>query len=154
MFIIKVYLPFILPDDDRHFLAYLMPVAASSMVLAGFVGVEMALLAGALIALLAAFAAVLLLDVTVVGIAGTLDVARIALASGIAGAAGVFAVRNAERLGQFLVGGALVALGVMTVLVATWLIDPDRRVAATCRGCCWPRAPTAASAPSSAPASS
>jgi putative nucleotidyltransferase with HDIG domain len=84
----------------------------------------MALLSGALIALLAAFAAVLLLDVTVVGIAGTLDVARIVLASGIAGAAGAFAVRNAERLGQFLVGGALVALGVMTVLVATWLIDP------------------------------
>jgi hypothetical protein len=124
VFIVKVYLPFILPDEDRHFLSFLMPVAASSMVLAGFVGVEMALLAGAMIALLAAFATVLLLDVTVVGIAGTLDVARIVLASGIAGCAGAFAVRNAERLGQFLVGGALVALGVMTVLVATWLIDP------------------------------
>jgi len=124
VFIMKAYLPFILPDQDRHFLSFLMPVAASSMVLAGFVGVEMALLSGALIALLAAFATVLLLDVTVVGIAGTLDVARIVLASGIAGAAGAFAVRNAERLGQFLVGGALVGLAVMTVLVATWLIDP------------------------------
>jgi len=124
VFIMKAYLPFILPDQDRHFLSFLMPVAASSMVLAGFVGVEMALLSGALIALLAAFATVLLLDVTVVGIAGTLDVARIVLASGIAGAAGAFAVRNAERLGQFLLGGALVGLAVMTVLVATWLIDP------------------------------
>jgi putative nucleotidyltransferase with HDIG domain len=124
VFIVKVYLPFILPDQDRHFLGFLMPVAASSMVLAGFVGVEMALLSGAMIALLAAFAAVLLLDVTVVGIAGTLDVARIVLASGVAGAAGAFAVRNADRLSQFLLGGALVALGVLTVLVATWLIDP------------------------------
>ena len=124
VFIMKVYLPFILPDENRHFLGFLMPVAASSMVLAGFVGLEMALLSAAMIALLAAFATVLLLDVTVVGVAGTLDVARIVLASGIAGAAGVFAVRNADRLGQFLLGGALVALGVMTVLLATWLIDP------------------------------
>jgi hypothetical protein len=126
VFIVKVYLPFILPDEQRHFLGFLMPVAASSMVLAGFVGVEVALLSGALIALLAAFATVLLLDVTVVGIAGTLDVARIVLASGIAGAAGAFAVRQADRLSQFLLGGALVALAIISVLLATWLIDPAR----------------------------
>ena len=126
VFIVKVYLPFILPDEQRHFLGFLMPVAASSMVVAGFVGVEVALLAAAMIALLATFATVLLLDVTVVGIAGTLDVARIVLASGIAGAAGAFAVRQADRLSQFLLGGALVALAIISVLLATWLIDPAR----------------------------
>src|SRR3990170_1481915 len=63
IFIMKAYLPLILPDEERHFLAYIMPVAASSMVLAGFVGAELALLAASLIALLAAFAAVILLDV-------------------------------------------------------------------------------------------
>jgi len=126
VFIMKLYLPFILPDEDRHFLAYLLPVAAAAMVLAGFVGAELALLASSLIAFLAAFAAVLLLDATVVGLAGTLDIARIALASGIAGAAGVFAVRNVERLVQFLLGGVVVGLSVLSVLVATWLIDPGR----------------------------
>ena len=126
VFIMKLYLPFILPDEDRHFLAYLLPVAAAAMVLAGFVGAELALLASSIIAFLAAFAAVLLLDVTVVGLAGTLDVARIALASGVAGAAGVFAVRNAERIAQFLLGGLVVGLSVLAVLVATWLIDPSR----------------------------
>ena len=95
VFIMKIYLPFILPDEDRHFLAYLLPVAAASMVLAGFVGAELALLASTIIAFLASFAAVLLLDVTVVGLAGSLDVARIAISTGVAGAAGVFAVRNA-----------------------------------------------------------
>jgi putative nucleotidyltransferase with HDIG domain len=126
VFIMKVYLPFILPDENRHFLGFLMPVAASSMLLAGFVGVEMALLGGVLIALLAAFTAVLLLDVTVVGVVGTLDVARIVLAFGISAAAGAFAVRNADRLTQFLLGGALVGGSVMAVLVALWLIDPVR----------------------------
>jgi cyclic-di-AMP phosphodiesterase PgpH len=126
VFIMKVYLPFILPDEHRHFLGFLMPAAASSMLLAGFVGVEMALLAGVLIALLAAFTAVLLLDVTVVGVAGTLDVARIVLAFGISACAGAFAVRNADRLTQFLLGGVLVAIGVMTTLIAVWLIDPVR----------------------------
>ncbi len=124
VFIMKVYLPFILPDEDRHFLGFVMPVAASSMLLAGFVGVEMALLGGVLVALLAAFTAVLLLDVTVVGVAGTLDVARIVLAFGVAAAAGAFAVRNADRLAQFLLGGALVGGSVMAVLFAIWLIDP------------------------------
>jgi hypothetical protein len=124
VFVMKIYLPFILPDDDRHFLGFLMPAAASSMLLAGFVGVEMALLGGVLIALLAAFTAVLLLDVTVVGVAGTLDVARIVLAFGVSGAAGAFAVRNADRLTQFLLGGALVAASIMAVLFAIWLIDP------------------------------
>ena len=126
VFIMKLYLPFILPDEDRHFLAYLLPVAAASMVLAGFVGAELALLASTIIAFLAAFAAVLLLDATVVGLAGTLDIARIAIASGVAGAAGVFAVRNAERIVQFLVGGVVVGLSVLAVLIATWLIDPGR----------------------------
>jgi putative nucleotidyltransferase with HDIG domain len=126
VFVMKVYLPFILPDEDRHFLGFLMPAAASSMLLAGFVGIEMALLGGVLIALLAAFSAVLLLDVTVVGVAGTLDIARIVLAFGVSTAAGVFAVRNADRLAQFLLGGALVAASVMAVLFALWLIDPVR----------------------------
>ena len=128
VFIMKVYLPFILPDEDRHFLGFLMPAAASSMLLAGLVGIEMALLGGVLIALLAAFTAVLLLDVTVIGVAGTLDVARIVLAFGISTAAGVFAVRNADRLTQFLLGGVMVAASVAAVLFAIWLIDPVREV--------------------------
>jgi cyclic-di-AMP phosphodiesterase PgpH len=126
VFIMKVYLPFILPDENRHFLGFLMPVAASSMLLAGFIGVEMALLGGVLVALLAAFTAVLLLDITVVGVASTLDVARIALAFGISALAGAFAVRSADRLTQFLLGGALVAVSVLAVLFALWLIDPVR----------------------------
>lgn len=128
VFILKLYLPFIFPDEERHFLAYLLPVAVSAMVLAGFIGAELALLASGLIAFLSAFVAVLLLDVTVVGLAGTLEIARITLAAGVAGAAGVFAVRNAERISQFLLGGVVVGVSVFSVLIATWLIDPSREL--------------------------
>jgi putative nucleotidyltransferase with HDIG domain len=127
VFIIKAYLPLILPDDERHFLAYILPVSVSSMVLAGFVGAEVALMGAAMIAFLTAFIAVLLLDVTVVGIAGSLEIARLALVSGIAAAAGVFAVRNAERLAHFLVGGLFVGVCTFAILVATWLLDPNRQ---------------------------
>ena len=128
VFVMKVYLPLILPDGDRHFLSFAMPLSVASMVVAGFIGAEVALLCAAMIAMLAAFAAVLLVDVTFVGIAGALDVARIALVSGIAGAAGVFAIRNAERLTQFLLGGLVVGVSVMVTLSATWLIDPNHEV--------------------------
>ena len=128
VFIIKAYLPLILPDDERHFLAYILPVSVSSMVLAGFVGAEVALMGAAMVAFLAAFIAVLLLDVTVVGIAVSLEIARLALVSGIAGAAAVFAVRNAERLAHFLVGGLLVGFSTFAILVATWLLDPNREL--------------------------
>jgi putative nucleotidyltransferase with HDIG domain len=98
------------------------------MVVAGFIGAEVALLCAAVIALLAAFAAVLLLDVSVIGIGGSIDIVRIALVSGIGGAAGVFAVRNAERLVQFLIGGLLVAVSALITISATWLIDPSREL--------------------------
>jgi putative nucleotidyltransferase with HDIG domain len=129
VFVVKVLSPLVLPDDDRHFLAYVIPVSASPMVLAGLVGAEVALFAGALVALMAAFAAVLVLDVTVVGMAGTLDVARIVLVFGISAAAGVFSVRNAERLAQFLVGGFYVGMTCIAVLMSLWLIDPERDLA-------------------------
>jgi putative nucleotidyltransferase with HDIG domain len=126
VFLIKTFLPLVLPDEERHFLAYVVPVAAASMVVSGLVGIEMALLVASLIALLSAFAAVLLTDASLVSIAGTLDVVRIALVCGISGATGVFAVRSAERLGHFLIGGSVVGLSAAAVLVATWLIDPER----------------------------
>ena len=128
VFVIKVYLPLILPDEDRHFLAFILPVAVSSMVLAGFIGAGVALLAAAMIALLTAFVAVLLLDVTVVGLTGSLEIARLALVSGIAGAAGAFAVRNADRLARFLLGGLAVGVSIFAILSSTWLLDPNHQI--------------------------
>src|SRR5207342_2739223 len=42
VFIMKIFVPLVLPDDQRHFLAYVLPVSAASMVLAGLIGADLA----------------------------------------------------------------------------------------------------------------
>jgi hypothetical protein len=126
VFAMKFYLPLILPDDSRHFLAFLLPVAAAPMVVAGAVGVEIALVVAIGIASLASFSAVYLSDLTVVGLVGTVDLARLALAFGFGGVAGVLAIRSAERFSHYLQGGLSVGIATLSVLAATWLIDPNR----------------------------
>lgn len=128
VFAMKLYLPFILPDDSRHFLVYLLPIAAAPMVVAGVVGAEVALVVGIAIALLVSFAAVYLSDLTVVGLVGTVDLVRLVLACGFAGVAGVLAIRTADRFGHYLLGGLLVGASIFGVLAASWLIDPNREV--------------------------
>lgn len=126
VFAMKLYLPFILPDDERHFLAYMMPLAAAAMMICGLIGLELALIVAVVTAMLAAFAAVYLADLTVVGLAGSLEVLRLGLAFGFGGAAAVFAVRNADRFSHFLLGGIAGAAAIMAVLTATWLMDARR----------------------------
>jgi putative nucleotidyltransferase with HDIG domain len=126
LFAMKLYLPLILPDDSRHFLVFLMPLAAAPMVVAGIVGAEIALIVAVAITLLSSFAAVYLSDLTVVGLVGTVDLVRLVLAFGLGGLAGVLAIRSADRFTHYLIGGIAIGLGTMAVLVATWLIDPNR----------------------------
>jgi putative nucleotidyltransferase with HDIG domain len=126
VFAMKFYLPLILPDEDRHFLVFVMPLAAAAMVVTGIVGAELALVTAIAIALLATFGAVYLADLTVVGLAGTVDLVRLAVASGFAGVAAVISLRSVERFSHYLIGGFAVAVSVFAVLTATWLIDPNR----------------------------
>ncbi len=126
VFAMKLYLPLILPDDSHHFLAFLLPVAAAPMVVAGAVGAELALVVAVGIALLASFSAVYLSDLTVVGLVGAVDLVRLALAYGFGGVAGVLAIRSADRFSHYLLGGFAVGVTVFAVLASTWLIDPNR----------------------------
>ncbi len=128
VFVMKFYLPLILPDDSRHFLAYIMPLAAASMVVAAIVGAELALVVAVAIALLATFSAVYLADLTVVGLVGTVDLVRLVLTSTFAGLAGVLSVRSADRFSHYLLGGFAIGVSAFAVLTATWLIDPNREV--------------------------
>jgi putative nucleotidyltransferase with HDIG domain len=124
----KLYMPLILPDDERRFLAYLLPLAAAGMVLCALAGTQIAIVVAGAVALLSTFAAVYLADLTVIGIAGVIDVVRLALTGGLGAVAGVLVVRNADRLSHFLLGGIVVALTVMGALAATWLVDPNREL--------------------------
>jgi putative nucleotidyltransferase with HDIG domain len=123
----KLYLPLILPDDSRHFLAYMLPLAAAPMLLAALLEAQLAVAGVALLTGLLTFTAVYLPDLSGVAATGPLDSLRMALVTGFGGLAGVFAVYQAERLNRHLVAGAAVAVTVMAVLMGVWLLDAERR---------------------------
>jgi len=123
----KLYLPLILPDQSRHFLAYMLPLAAAPMLLATLLEAQLAVAVVALLTALLTFTAVYLPDLSGVAATGPLDSLRMALITGFGGLAGTFAVYRAERLNRNLVAGAVVAVTVMAVLMGVWLLDAERR---------------------------
>ena len=123
----KLYLPLILPDDSRHFLAYMLPLAAAPMLLATLLEAQLAVAVVALLTALLTFTAVYLPDLSGVAATGPLDSLRMALVTGFGGLAGIFTVYRAERLNRHLVAGAVVAATVMTMLMGVWLLDAERR---------------------------
>jgi len=124
----KLYLPLVLPDHDRHFLAYALPLAAVSMVLVAFLEAQVAVVVAAVLAALVTFVVVYLPDVSPAVASSPLDALRAATVYGFGGVAGALAVHRAERLNRYLLAGILVALVSLTMLVATWFLDLDREI--------------------------
>ncbi len=126
VFFAKVYFSLILPDEDRHFLAYVLPVAAGPMLVGALletgVGVLVAGLAGALVAL----AAVFLPEASLIQSVGALDTLRLLLVYGFSSLAGVFVIDRAERLQRYLGASFAIALVAFVALLATWFVDSDR----------------------------
>jgi len=123
----KLYLPLILPDESRHFLAYMLPLAAAPMLLAALLEAQLAVAVVALLAALLTFTAVYLPDLSGVTAMGSLDSLRIVLVTGFGGLAGVLSIYRGERLNRYLGAGLAVTATVMAVLVGAWLLDVDRR---------------------------
>jgi len=123
----KLYFPLIFPDESRHFLAYLLPLAAAPMLLATLLEAQLAMAVVALLAALLTFTVAYLPDLSGVAATGSLDSLRVVLVTGFGGLAGVFAVYRAERLNRHLVAGVVVATTVMAVLMGAWLLDAERR---------------------------
>jgi putative nucleotidyltransferase with HDIG domain len=123
----KVYLPLTFPDESRHFMAYLLPLAAAPMLLATLLEAQLAVAVVALLTAVLAFTVSYLPDLSGVAATEPLDLLRVVLVTGFGGLAGVFAVYRAERLNRHLVAGVLVAITVMAVLMAAWLLDVERR---------------------------
>ena len=122
----KLYFPLIFPDESRHFLAYMLPLAAAPMLLATLLEAQLAVAVVALLTALLTFTAVYLPDLSGIAATGPLDSLRMALVTGFGGLAGTFAVYRAEKLNRNLVAGAVVAVTVMAVLMGVWLLDAER----------------------------
>ena len=125
----KLYLPLVLPDTQRRFLAYVLPVAAVPMVIAALFEAPFAILAALISMVLVAFTALYLPDVSgIVGLTASQPM-QLAGACLFGSLAGVFTVHRAERLSRFYLAGIAVAAGVFLGLVMFWLLDGSRRPA-------------------------
>jgi len=122
----KVYFSLVLPDEDQRFLAYFLPLATVSMLIATLLEARLAVLVGLVQAALMMFAVVSLPDISLVGTIDPLDVGRVFLVYGLAAVVGAFAVERAMRTNQYLIGGVLVSIVALAVLFSLWLLEPER----------------------------
>ncbi len=124
----KLYIPLILPDHQRHFLAYALPLAAVPMLIAALVEGQLALIVAAMLAALVTFVVAYLPDVSAAATSSPLDALRALGVYGFGGAAGALTVYRAERLNRYALAGLVVALVSMAVLGAVWFLDLDRKL--------------------------
>jgi putative nucleotidyltransferase with HDIG domain len=124
----KFYLPLVLPDEHRYFLAFVLPIAAAPILIAALLETDVAVVLAGVIGVLAAFISTFLPNVSLVSSVGPLDTLRLMLVYGVAPLTGIFLVHHADRLNRYLTSGIAVALTSYGVLVATWFIDVDRRI--------------------------
>ncbi len=115
----------LLPDLDRHFLAYAMPLAAAPIAAAVLLDVTTALVVTVVLASIAAFVTLYLPDVEF-GAAGQIEAARMWLAVVAGSLAGVAVAARADRLQRYLAAGFASALAAGAALLLFWLLDPDR----------------------------
>ena len=123
----KLYMPLVLPDHERHFLAYALPLAAVPMLLAALVEGQLAIVVAGVLASLVTFVVIYLPDVSPSMTSTSLDALRALGVYGFGGVVGALSVHKAERLNRYALGGLLVAVVSVAVLGAVWFLDVDRK---------------------------
>ena len=122
----KLYMPLVLPDHQRHFFAYALPLAVVPMLIAALVEGQLALIVAATLAALVTFVVAYLPDVSAAATSSPLDALRALGVYGFGGAAGALTVHKAERLNRYALAGLVVAAVSAAVLSAVWFLDLDR----------------------------
>ncbi len=115
----------LLPDVDRHFLAYAVPLAAAPIAAAVLLDVMTALVVTVVLASVASFVTLYLPEVGLVP-GGELEAARMWLAVIAGSFAGISIAASADRLQRYLAAGFASAVAVAGALLLFWLLDADR----------------------------
>ncbi len=126
LLVAKFYLPLVLPDESRQFLAYVLPVAAAPILIAALLDSQIAVVVAVLTGVLVSLISVLIPDVSLVASVTSIETFRLMLMYAIGPLVGVYLVHRADRLNRYLTAGIAVAAASYVVLVSTWFIDPNR----------------------------
>ncbi len=122
----KFFLSITLPDNERLYLSYMLPVAAAPMIVAVLLDAGLAVVVAALMALLAAFAGFYLPDAREALAKHPLDALQMVTAFFLGGLVGIFTVHRAERMNRYLVAGSVVTVVSFIVLLSFWLLSSGR----------------------------
>jgi len=124
----KLLLAQALPDNDRLFLAYLLPVAAAPMLVAALLDAGLAVAVAAVLAFLVTFAGFYQPDARSVVASNPTGAFQMASVFTLAGLVGIYGVHRAERVNRYLLAGAGVAFVSFVGVLLFWLLDPGREV--------------------------
>ena len=127
LLVAKFYLPLVLPDDSRHFLAYILPVAAAPILIAALLETEVAVVVAMVVGALVACISIYLPGVSLVASISATDTVRLLLVYAFAPIAGIFVVHRAERLSRYLTAGFAVSAVSYFALMSMWLSDGGRQ---------------------------
>jgi cyclic-di-AMP phosphodiesterase PgpH len=122
----KVFFAQALPDSDHLYLSYMIPMAAAPMLIATLLDGGLAIAAAAVIAVLATFAGYYMPDARQSLSSGPLDSLQMLTALLLSSIAGIFAVREAERVNNYATAGVSVSVVTFATLFSFWLLLPDQ----------------------------
>jgi putative nucleotidyltransferase with HDIG domain len=122
----KLFLSIVLADPQRRYLAYLLPLAATPMLVATLLESGVALAVGAVLPLFTVFAGLSTPAGQAFLAAHPLDALQMTAVFLLDSLVGLFLVHRAERWGRFLVAGAGVAVVSLVSLLAFWFVSGDR----------------------------
>ncbi len=126
LMVAKLFLAVTLPDHNRRYLAFMLPMAAAPMLVAVLLDLGLGLVVTLVLGLLTTYLGFSRLDP---GLSLQLprDVLQMATVFLLGGVAGVFVVKRAERASRYLMAGASVAGVTFASLLTFWLMSSDRR---------------------------
>lgn len=115
-----------LPDVQRHFLMFVLPLAAAPIAAAALADAGAALIIAVVLAMIATWTAVVTpLADTAGGV--QLEAARVLLVTLGGSVAGLAVAVRAERMRRFALAAVAAAVVAAVALLASWLVDPDRQ---------------------------
>ncbi|GAB4322825.1 MAG: HDIG domain-containing protein [Dehalococcoidia bacterium] len=123
---VRLLLPPLLPDTDRQYWPYAIPVAAAAMVVSSFGALRFAAVVAIGVALFATFIAATAPEVPGASFGSAVDGLQLATVYAASGLAGAVAVHRAERLSRYAVAALAVAFAVWLSLAAFWLLEDTR----------------------------